>query len=92
MLNTRITVRDPRCGMLIVSIVDRSPGDITDDEDAHDFQDFSSNDELSDTDAGDERPSHLSKLHATRSNFSSQVCHLAMQNGLNFITILPEIS
>jgi len=62
---------------LICYCADRSPGDISDDDDARDFQDFSSNDELSDTDAGDERPAHLSKLHPTRSNFSSQVCYLA---------------
>ena len=56
---------------------DRSPGDISDDDDVRDYQDFSSNDDLSDIDASDERPSHLNKLHATRLNFSSQVCLLA---------------
>ena len=60
---------------LIGSCADRSPGDISDDDDARDFQDFSSNDDLSDIDAGDERPTHLSKLHPTRLNFSSQVRH-----------------
>ena len=63
------------CESLIDCCVDRSPpGDLSDDDYARDYQDFSSNDELSDIDAGDERPTHLSKLHATRLNFSSQVC------------------
>jgi len=53
---------------------DRSPGDMSDDDDARDYQDFSSNDDLSDIDASDEQPPHLSKLHATRLNFPSQVC------------------
>jgi len=53
---------------------DRSPGDISDDDDVRDYQDYSSNDDLSDIDASDERPAHLGKLHATRLNFSSQVC------------------
>ena len=55
--------------------LDRSPGDLSDDEDVRDYQDFSSNDDLSDVDAGDDRPTQLRKLHATRSNFSSQVCY-----------------
>lgn len=53
---------------------DRSPGDISDDDDVRDYQDFSSNDDLSDIDASDERQTHLRKLHATRLNFTSQVC------------------
>ena len=61
----------------MVACSDRSPADISDDDDIRDYQDFSSNDELSDTDAGDERPTHLSKMNATRLNFSSQVCLLA---------------
>jgi len=69
--------------LLIDCCSDRSPGDISDDDDARDYQYFSSNDDLSDIDAGDERPAHLSKLHATRSNFSSQVSHFKFVS--NFI-------
>jgi len=61
---------------MVVGFPDRSPGDLSDDDDPRDYQDFSSNDDISDIDAADERPPHLSKLHSTRLNFSSQVCYL----------------
>ena len=66
---------------------DRSPGDISDDDDVRDYQDFSSNDDLSDIDASDERPSHFNKLHATRLNFSSQVCFLALHCLANIVVL-----
>jgi len=62
---------------------------MSDDDDARDYQDFSSNDDLSDIDAGDERPTHLSKLHATRSNFSSQVCYITFLN-LGVVLLLHD--
>ena len=61
---------------------------MSDDDDARDSQDLSSNDDLSDVDTADERTEHLSKQHATRRNISSQVASLTFAIRYNLVVIL----
>jgi len=62
--------------MWLVLLTDRSPGELSEDDDVREYQDFSSNDENSDVDqlpGDDEWTSRFRKLRAMRPAFALRV-------------------
>ena len=61
--------------LLAVDAGERSPGELSEDEETRDYQEYSSNEDVSDVDAGDDDrpPRHSRKMRSARPTIASRV-------------------
>ena len=65
------------CGIIgLNELVDRSPGELSEEDEAREYQEYSSNEETSDVEplpGYDDRPPRSRKMHSSRPTFASRV-------------------
>jgi len=75
------------------NLADRSPGELSDDDETREYPEYSSNEDVSDVEAGDDdRPPHSRKMRSSRPTFASRVstcdvCSSFMQSILSNVCI-----